>query len=350
METPPKSVDDVCDSLEQALARRRSTILELNRVRVDPILDFARSVARGLDRNPPQIECRFLYDERGSALYEEITCQPEYYPTRTEAGILSRSAGRIFELTGPVTLIELGSGSSTKTGHLLDACESGSRKCRYVPIDVSGSALRQASRMVAEDHPRTLFVGIHGTYEDAFPLLKTTSPAMVVFLGSTIGNFDEGESNRFLNRLAEALGPDDFVLLGIDLVKEHRLLEAAYNDAAGVTAAFTRNLFERMNRELGCCIDVSEVEHLARYNEALERIEIDALFGTEQAIHLPALNRSFLLPAGTRVRTEISRKFRLESYLPYLETFGLSACEVFTDDRYWFALLLLQKSKRTSPS
>lgn len=128
------------------------------------------------------------------------------------------------------------------------------------------------------------------------------------------------------------------------------MLEAAYNDAAGVSAAFTRNLFMRMNRELGCGIDVDKVEHQAHYNEDLQRIEIHACFTTGQTIHLPPLNRSFQLAPGTRVRTEISRKFDLENYLPYLENFGLSVREVFTDDRHWFALILLRKNGMTPSS
>lgn len=349
MEAPLAGREEVPDRLENALAQQRSTILKASRNRVDPVRDFARSVAAGLAQDPPRLECRFLYDARGSALYEEITRQPEYYLTRTEAAILARRAPRIRELTGPVTLLELGSGSSVKTDHLLRAYREGDEALCYIPIDVSDSALRQAAQTIGERHPGVQVIGIHGTYENAFPLLRAASPVMIIFLGSTIGNFDEEESDRFLTRLSRHLDDGDFFLLGVDLVKDIRILEAAYNDAAGVTEAFTRNLFLRMNRELGSGLDVAAVEHLARYAQERERIEIDARFTRAQRIRVAPLGRTFDIAAGEKIRTEISCKFRLETLRPRLETFGFTTRRIFTDERQWFALLLLQKTGETSP-
>ena len=192
-------------------------------------------------------------------------------------------------------------------------------------------------------------VGVNGTYQDAFPLFKSASPAMVIFLGSTIGNLCPEESSKFLGDLSAHLSPGDYFLLGADLVKETALLEAAYNDAAGVTEAFTRNLFVRMNRELGSGIDVTAVDHVAHYNPEADQIEISARFNTAQQVRVAPLERSFALEAGEEIRTEISRKFKLPKLLNHLESFGFQPVEVFTDPRQWFGLILLRR-QAVSPS
>lgn len=306
-------------------------------------LDFARSVAAGLNRQPRTLECRFLYDAHGSQLYEQITEQPEYYPTRTEAAILARVAARLRALCGPVTLLEFGSGSATKTDHLLRAWLALDPVVRYIPVDVSDSALLQASRSIAERHPQARVIGIHGTYEEALAVLPDASPTLAVFLGSTLGNFEEEEAVLFLRRLAAALGPDDKFLLGVDLVKDTALLEAAYNDAAGVTAAFTRNLFARMNRELACRLDLGSIEHVAHWQPEHRQIEILARFQKPQTIHVRSLGAHIPIAAGEEVRVEISRKFELEALPNWLATCGFNIRETFTDERRWFALLLLEK-------
>lgn len=306
-------------------------------------LDFARSVTAGLSRQPRTLECRFLYDAQGSQLYERITEQPEYYPTRTEAAILAKVAARLRALCGPVTLLELGSGSAAKTDHLLRAWLALDPMVRYIPVDVSDSALLQASRSIAERHPRARVIGIHGTYEEALALLPDVSPALAIFLGSTLGNFEEEEAVLFLRRLAAALGPEDKFLLGVDLVKDAATLEAAYNDVAGVTAAFTRNLFARMNRELACRLDLESIEHVARWLPEQRQIEILARFQRPQTIHVRSLGAHIPIAAGEEVRVEISRKFELEALPDWLSTCGFNVCETFTDERRWFALLLLEK-------
>jgi L-histidine N-alpha-methyltransferase len=187
-------------------------------------------------------------------------------------------------------------------------------------------------------------IGVHADYRGAFPLFRELSPTVVLFLGSTIGNFAPAEMTSFLSAMAAALAPGDFFLLGIDLVKEHRLINAAYNDAAGVTAAFTRNLFDRMNRELGSDIGLDAVEHVARYHPDREQVEIAARFTREQAVRVAPLGKSFTIAKGETVQTEISRKFRLQKFVPSLEGFGFVTEEVFTDERDWFALLLLRRT------
>lgn len=331
--------------LQEALDHGRSTVLGVSELG-DPLLEFARSVADGLARTPRSLECRFLYDALGSRLYEEICEQPEYYPTRTEAAILADRSAEIRASTGPATLVELGSGSSVKTRHLLDAYAEPGLGVRYVPVDVSASALAQAAAAIGEERPQIRVIGINGVYEDALPLLPVLSPALLIFLGSTIGNLNEAESAAFWELVAANLGDRDHMLLGIDLVKDPAFLEAAYDDAAGVTRRFTRNYFVRMNRELGAGLDLDGIEHEARYDGGLERIEIHARFTREQVVHVRPLDVRFDIAAGERVLLEISRKFRINGMREELARFGLETVRTFTDDRGWFALLLLRKAGR----
>jgi L-histidine N-alpha-methyltransferase len=305
---------------------------------------FARDVAIGLTDTPRWLSCQYLYDARGSELFEQITRLPEYYPTRTEAGILRSAAAGIAGLTGEVTMIELGSGNSEKAGHLLSAYTGAYGAARYVPVDVSEAAIQHARERLAEDHPNVRVSPVIGTYEESFPLFRAYSPSMVMFLGSTIGNFNHGESHRFWRSMAGNLASGDHFLLGVDLVKDRAVLEAAYNDSAGVTAEFTRNLFVRMNRELDAGIDVSEVEHVARYNDEWQRIEIFAHFHSKQTIRIAPLDTELVIEAGERVMIEISRKFVIDHLTTYLSVFGFEVRQVFTDERQWFAVLLLRRT------
>jgi L-histidine Nalpha-methyltransferase len=346
MESWPSSIagpEELHVRFRHALERRASTLLHMG-PGGNPQGDFAAAIAAGLRSQPRQIPCRYLYDQAGSLLYEQICLQPEYYPTRTETAILAQHARTIAALTGSVNLLELGAGSSVKTGLLLEAyLDAGTLPC-YIPVDVSESALLLGQSEIGRTVPQVTSVGLHGRYEEALPLLNVLSPAMVLFLGSTIGNFAKDEARVFLGNMAGRLAEGDFFLLGLDLVKAPELLEAAYNDAAGVTAAFTRNLFARMNRELGTAIDLRTIEHQARYDAERQRIEIHAIFHSAQTIHLPSLGQTFQIAAGEPIQTEISRKFRLEEISPWLSAFGFATRKIFTDEREWFALALLQKS------
>ena len=333
-QAPPKLRDALEDSGTRILRWESSE---------EPLMDFARATAAGLSEWPRRLECRFLYDSRGSLLFDLITRQPEYYLTRTEAAILAANAHRIRALTGPATLVELGSGSSVKTDYLLRAWLAGASSVRYIPIDVSETALSGACRAISTAYPAVRVTGINSDFRSAFPLLRQISPLVALFLGSTIGNFSPSEMSRFLLGLTAAFSPGDFFLVGIDLVKEPHVIAAAYNDAAGVTAEFTRNLFIRMNRELGSDIDVSAVEHVARYNPVEEQVEIGARFTRQQTIRIVPLGLRFTVSAGETIRTEISRKFRLPQFISYLGDLGLVTEHIFTDDDAWFALLLVRR-------
>ncbi|MEW6271892.1 MAG: ergothioneine biosynthesis protein EgtB [Thermodesulfobacteriota bacterium] len=303
---------------------------------------FAISVAQGLSQHPRRLSCRYLYDARGSELFDAITRQPEYYLTRAEAALLARHADDIRSLVGATALIELGSGSSTKTRHLLDAWTRRDAASTYVAVDICGPVVASSCDALRAEYPRLDVRAIAGSYEQAMPWLGSLSPLTLAFLGSTVGNFDDSELDEFLDRTARHLAPGDHFLLGIDVVKDVAALEAAYDDAAGVTAEFTRNLFERMNRELGAELDLDAIEHVAHYNERKERIDIFARFRREMVLRLPALGRSFRIAAGEMIQTEISRKFRIEDMALRASRHGFEMVRAFTDADERFALLLFR--------
>lgn len=301
-------------------------------------------MADGLRRSPRRLDCRYLYDARGSDLFEEITRQPEYYLTRAETEILARNAAEIRSLCGSATLVELGSGSSTKTRLLLDAWRDVAG-ARYAPVDTSESALRGAEEELRADFPWLAIESVHGGFEDIFARLAEFSPATVAFLGSTIGNLEDPALDEFLATLASHLPGGDHFLLGFDLVKDPAVLEAAYDDAASVTAEFTRNLFHRMNRELGTSIQVDRVQHIARWNPTAEQIEIDAQFTDATLIHLPGEQESFHIAAGERIRTEVSRKFHIEQMHVRLKQHGLDPVGTWQDSGARVALVLARREE-----
>jgi L-histidine N-alpha-methyltransferase len=329
------------ECFHDALEKQQNIVLQAGSLK-DQVRDFFNSVTNGLGQSPPVLECRFLYDARGSELYELITEQPEYYPTRTEASILKKRAAEISSLTGPCTLIELGSGSSVKTDYLLSAYQANSENICYTPIDISANALKDAGRSIIQQRPDVQVVGIHGTYADSFPLIRCASPSLVIFLGSTIGNFTPEEEHIFWSDISENMQTGDHFLLGVDLVKNKELLHAAYNDRKGITEQFTKNYFVRMNRELDTGIDLDSIAHVAFFNPDLEQMEIYLEFLADQTITLPG-QKIFAVARGERIMLEISRKFRLPSVIENLASYGLQTVRTYTDEQDWFGLLLLEK-------
>jgi iron(II)-dependent oxidoreductase len=327
--------------------RHRGFELEIDALE-EPRDGFAQSVVRGLSDHPRWLHCRYLYDASGSEIFERICDQPEYYQTRTEAALLAAHAGEIRALAAAPALVELGSGSSAKTRHLLRAWTDGGQRARYVPVDISVDMLRQSCAALAVEHPGLEIRGVAASYERAFPRLREISPLALLFLGSTIGNLNPQETDAFLDSVSAGLSPGDHFLLGIDLVKDVHALEAAYNDAAGWSAAFTKNLFARMNRELGTRLDLAAIAHVAYYNQRLDRIEIYARFLREQVIELPELDRRFRLAPGEMVLTEISRKFQVDEMAAVVARFGFETARVFTDPARRFAVLCLRMRDRSA--
>lgn len=303
---------------------------------------FAHSIARGLSLHPRRLSCRFLYDDHGSQLFERITEQPEYYLTAAEADLLELHADAIHDLTGSSTLVELGAGSAAKTRHLLDAWTRGGRPAGYVCVDICPSVVTQTAAALRADYPSLEVYGIAASYEQALSRLADHSPLTLAFLGSTLGNLDDPELDTFLRRAAAGLSPGDHFLVGIDLVKDPITLEAAYNDAAGVTAEFTRNLFARMNRELGTTLDLDQIEHVAYYNPRKERVDIFAHFRAEAALELSSLGRRFRIARGEMIQTEISRKFHTDDVARRFAPYGFALRRSFVDRGRRYALLLFR--------
>jgi gamma-glutamyl hercynylcysteine S-oxide synthase len=311
-------------------------------------LAFALSVARGLDARPRRLDASYLYDSTGSALFERITEQPEYYLTRAEDRLLAQHALAIREAAGPSTLLELGSGASLKTQRLLDAWALAG-PVSYVPVDVDAQAIEQACTALRLRYPDSTLVtlrGIAATYERALATRRGTEKLTIVFLGSSLGNLGWKEYPAFCELVASALRPGDHFLVGVDLVKDPARIEAAYNDAAGVTAAFTRNLFARMNRELHTRIPPAAIEHIAYYDAERERIEIFAQALEGFSIQVPVLGREFRIARGERILTEVSHKFRPAAFVATVERFGLRACWQTHEDEE-FGLFLFEKPKES---
>jgi len=337
------SYDSLRATFDAALQEQQNIVLQACSLQ-NHVKTFAESVCDGLKKQPKQLECRFLYDARGSELYEQICIQPEYYLTRTEAEILQLYAAEISRKTGSCHLVELGSGSSAKTDFLLSAYQKRYANLCYSPIDISAAALKSAGRSIIARRPEVQVVGIHGTYDDSFQLLNCASPVLVIFLGSTIGNFNEEEEHEFWLDISQHMQIGDYLLLGVDLVKDPEILEAAYNDRAGITEAFTKNYFARMNRELGAALDLDHIRHIAFFNPDKSRIEIYVEFTKAQNIRIQCLNRTFPVAKGEMLQVEISRKFHLPSVKDQLSSYGFEPVNTYTDAKNWFGLLLLRKN------
>jgi iron(II)-dependent oxidoreductase len=327
-------------------------------VQVDPLrqspLSFALSVAAGLDGRPRRLDARYLYDAAGSGLFDRITEQPEYYLTRAEDRLLAAGARAIRGLAGPGTLVELGSGASQKTERLLDAW-SAAGPTAYVPVEVDLHSLERACTALRRRYPTLPLEALAASYERALPHLAAASPMTLVFLGSSLGNLGWREAPEFCRAVADVLSPGDHFLVGLDLVKRPAALEAAYNDAAGVTAAFTRNLFARMNRELLTDVPPGAIEHVAFYDSDRERIEIYAQARQELRLQLPSLGREFRIARGERILTELSHKFRRAAAIATIERFGFrlvwsdrNLAAAVAGDPDEFGLFLFRKLAPTS--
>ncbi|MBW4574103.1 MAG: L-histidine N(alpha)-methyltransferase [Aphanothece sp. CMT-3BRIN-NPC111] len=301
-------------------------------------------VVKGLTQMPKTLPPRYFYDDRGSQLFEQICELPEYYPTRTEAAILHQRASEIARMTGPGEIVELGSGSATKTRILLDAYKALGYPLRYLPIDVSAGILESSARDLLADYPSLEVHGLVSTYELALQRLTPSQlpSRMICFLGSTLGNLSPQECDVFLSQITEAMDEGEYFLLGFDLQKSKDVLEAAYNDAQGVTAAFNLNMLHHLNRRFEGNFDATQFEHWAFYNESQHQIEMHLRSRRSHIVELRALDLTVELEAGETILTEISRKFDLNTMQQQLQARGLVPLQAWTDQNQWFGLLLCQ--------
>lgn len=306
--------------------------------------DFRTAALEGLSRDAKSIPSRFLYDEVGSALFEAITCLHEYYLTRRERSILAAHAERIVGLVGKrIEMVEFGSGSAEKTRLLLNAALRNQKTLRFVPIDISQAALQSSAVNLLNEHPELEIVAIAAEYRDALLTLpESREPRLLLLLGSNLGNFKPCEAGEFLSGIAAQMRPDDRLLVGIDLVKDPKVIELAYNDPAGVTSAFNKNLLSRVNRELGGHFDLSGFVHHAPFLEAPGKVEMRLVSLKNQWVRIDGMKGSLRFRKDEFIHTEDSHKYTLDGFAGLTEAAGLTAVERWTDEDSWFALTLLK--------
>lgn len=307
--------------------------------------NHGEDVIAGLTQKQKSLPPHYFYDEQGSLLFEQICSLPEYYPTRTEASILQENSLEIASITESCDLIELGSGSSTKTRFLLDAYQQLNYPICYLPIDVSTSILESTAQKLLQDYPQLTIHGLVSTYQLALEDLPPTrfTKRLIAFLGSTLGNFSPMECDRFFEQVVNAMNEGDYFLLGIDLQKNINVLESAYNDTQGVTAAFNLNILQHLNTQFGGNFNLAEFKHQAFYHQERSQIEMHLISQQDQSVKLKDLALMVDFVVGESILTEISRKFNLSQMENYLENQGFKIIKNWTDQQQWFGVILTQR-------
>ena len=306
---------------------------------------LADDVLDGLTRPLKELPPKHFYDARGSELFDAICELPEYYQTRTERLILETYADAVVERTGAVELVELGSGSASKTRVLLDAMAAAGTLERYVPVDVSATTVHAAAEALVQEYAGMSVYGVVGDFERHLTHLPhPVGPRLVAFLGGTLGNFTPGSRRRFLRGLRNVLGSGGYLLLGTDLVKDPRVIEAAYDDGAGVTAQFNLNVLHVINRELDANFDVDAFEHVAFFDRRREWVEMRLRATDVQHVRIGKLDLDIDFAAREELRTEISAKFTRERLSGDLSAAGLELVELYTDPDDLFAVSLSRRA------
>ncbi|EOD65239.1 L-histidine N(alpha)-methyltransferase [Amycolatopsis vancoresmycina] len=302
--------------------------------------ELRADVVAGLTAPQKWLPPKWFYDADGSELFEKITQLPEYYPTRSEREVLAAHAADVAELTGAHTLVELGSGSSEKTRLLLDALTAHGTLEAFVPLDVSESALAEAAEAISKDYPGLAVRGVVGDFTQHLALLPDGQPRVVAFLGGTIGNFLPAERAAFLRSVREVLDEGEWLLLGTDLVKDAGILERAYDDAAGVTAEFDKNVLRVINTRLGANFDPDEFEHVSHWDAENEWIEMRLRARHDLTVEIPGADLTVAFAAGEHIRTEISAKFRPSGVEAELAAAGFALEHWWTDSQQRFGVSL----------
>ena len=300
---------------------------------------MVRDVRQGLTKSPKELSPKYFYDERGSELFEEITQLPEYYLTRAERSLLEQRIPGIIAAVRPCSLVELGAGSANKTRLIIDAMRaSGCAEC-YVPIDVSKDFLEATGLQLRADYPDMNITPVVSDITEPFALPALSSPTLIAFLGSTIGNFPRDPAIRLLSHVARTMGPSDRFLLGADLRKDPEIINQAYNDSKGVTAAFNLNILHRLNRELGADFPVRDYEHKAFYSSKQHRVEMHLIARNAHKVVIPEIGE-IQLREGESIRTELSYKYDRPTLEDILKAAGLAMEKWMPADDGSFALAL----------
>lgn len=306
--------------------------------------DHLGELRRALQSRPRTIPPRWLYDDRGSELFDEITRLSEYYPTESEREILAAHATMIAEVSSATTVIELGSGTGDKTRTLLDAFAAHGQIERFVPLDVSAATLVFAAEVLSQRYPDLVVEPVVGDFTRDLSRLPTGGTRLVAFLGGTIGNFYLEERRAFLGALSDSLVPGDWFLLGVDLVKPIDRIIAAYDDLSGVTDAFIRNSLHAINRELDADFDVGNFEYVPLWDHREHRVDMRLRASEPESAHIGALDLDLVFEPGEELRVEISTKFRASDLADELTDAGFTDVEFLTDIDGDFALVLAQRT------
>ena len=315
-----------------------------NLVKREPRAGLAEDVRRGLSTKPKRFLPKYFYDQLGSQLFEAICLLPEYYLTRAENEILEQYGDEIVSsLDGETTLLEMGSGSASKTRLLIEALLRRQKTLLFIPVDISATALDSSSRILLQSYPQLKIEAYAADYFAGLAELskKQRSRTLALFLGSNISNFDPDEALKFLHALREVLQHGDALLLGADLKKEKSVLEAAYNDALGVTAAFNLNVLARINRELGGNFDLRAFQHRAFYNDGAGRVEIYIESTRDQKVTISELDMEIEFAAGEQIHTENSYKYALSDIARLAEETGFARGRTWLDNKEQFSSNLL---------
>lgn len=304
---------------------------------------LANDARAGLTAKPKWLPPKYFYDDLGSRLFDAICDTPEYYQTRTEQALLESIVDDLVHRVRPTDVVELGSGAARKTRAVLDAIDRAHAPARYVPFDVSESMLRRSAAALLADYEWLTVRGVVGDYDRHLDRIPPGDRRLYMFLGSTIGNFTELEAVRFLSALCRGMAPGDRLLLGVDLVKDKAVLDAAYNDAQGITAAFNKNVLAVLNRELGASFELDRFDHHAFFDADQSRIEMHLRSAVAQRVELGELGLTIALERGETILTEISRKFSRASTTRVLEAAGLRLESWYTPGSEWFGLAVAQR-------
>lgn len=304
---------------------------------------LARDVREGLGSHPKSIPPKHFYDERGSKLFDAICDTPEYYVTRTEQALLERIVDDVVAASGATDLVELGSGAARKTRTLLEAMLRTGVPVRYVPLDVSEEMLRESALELLEDYPALAIHGVVGDYERHLDRLPEGGRRLIGFLGSTLGNFPDAHAVAFLQNVAGSMQTEDRLLLGLDLIKSPDVLDAAYNDAQGVTAAFNKNVLAVINERLGADFDLEAFDHEAQFVPERSQVEISLRARKAQRVWIERLEMPVEVEVGEAILTEISRKFTREGAQDTLERSGMVLEQWYVSGDDYFALALARR-------
>ena len=334
-------------AVSRSEASRDSRLYIHNLVKRDPLTGFAEDVRKGLSASPKRFLPKYFYDELGSQLFEAICLLPEYYLTRAENEILQRYADEIVAaVDGRKTLVEMGSGSASKTRLVIEALLRRQPELMFMPVDISATALESSSRILLQSYPRLTIEAYAADYFAGLAELgkKPRGRTLALFLGSNISNFDRDEALRFLRAMRSVLQKSDALLLGADLKKDPAVLEAAYNDALGVTSAFNLNVLARINRELGGTFDLRAFRHRAFYNDALGRIEIYIESLVKQRVRIEKLDLEVVFETGELIHTENSYKYDMNGIRELAAATGFSLSRTWLDSQERFSSNLLLAS------